>query len=173
MKLSAIFLAFVAILSAQTPPTSAPPVPPAMAAPPSDPNEVVIAVGDQKITAAQYDQLVKTLPPQYQDVARGPGRRQFAQNLVELTALATEAAKRGVDKQPEVALQIAFQQQNLLAQAMFQSLTATVAVSDADVQAYYDAHKSEYETLTARHIPDPGERRPDAGCTRETGTDRG
>lgn len=123
-----------------------------MAAPPSDPNEVVIAVGDQKITAAQYDQLVKTLPPQYQDVARGPGRRQFAQNLVELTALATEAAKRGVDKQPEVALQIAFQQQNLLAQAMFQSLTATVAVSDADVQAYYDAHKSEYETLTARHI---------------------
>ena len=152
MKLSVIFLAFSAFLFAQAPPTGAPPAPPAMTAKPADPNEVVIAVGDQKITAAQYDQLVKTLPQQYQEIARGAGRRQFAQNLVELTALANEAAKRNIDKDPDVALQIAFQKQNLLAQAMFQNLSQSLPVSDADVQAYYDAHKSEYETLTARHI---------------------
>lgn len=113
---------------------------------------MIITVGDKKFTAGQYDSLVKTLPQQYQDVARGPGRRQFAQNLVELSVLAAEAAKLNLDRQTELSMQIAFQRDNLLAQAMFQNLQATTAVSDADVKAYYDAHKSEYETLTARHI---------------------
>ena len=119
---------------------------------PADPNAVVLSIGDKKITAAQYDQLVKTLPQQYQEIARGPGRRQFAQNLVELSVLAAEAARLNLDKQPDTALQITFQRENLLAQAMFQNLQQTTAVSDADIQTYYDAHKSNYEPLTARHI---------------------
>lgn len=134
-------------------PTAVQAPPPAAAAPPpADPNAVVISVGDHTITVAQYNQMVKGLSPQYQQIARGPGRRQFAQNLVELSVLADAAEKAGLEKQPDTKAQIEFQRENLLAQAMFQYLQQTIAVSDADVQTYYDAHKSDYETLTARHI---------------------
>jgi peptidyl-prolyl cis-trans isomerase C len=152
VKISLIFLAFCAILPAQMPTMSTAPPPPAPAQPPSDPNAVVITVGDHKITAADFLELVKALPPQYQETARGAGRRDFARNLVELQVLADQAVKEGIDKQPDTRLQIEFQRDNMLAQAMFLSLQQNATVSDAEVQTYYDAHKSDYETLTARHI---------------------
>ena len=145
MKLSLIFLAFCAILPAQSPA----PVP---AAPPSDPNAVVITIGDHKITAAQFLDLVKALPAQYQEAARGAGKRDFARNLVELQVLADQAIKLGLDQQPYTKLQLEFQKDNMLAQAMFLNLQQTAPISDAEIQAYYDAHKADYETLTARHI---------------------
>ncbi len=150
VKLSLTFLAFCAILPAQMPTMGGGPLPPAP--PVGDPNAVVITIGDHKITAGQFMDYVKALPQQYQDAARGPGRRDFAKNLVELQVLADEATKQGLDKKPEVKMQMEFQRDNMLAQAMFLDLQQNTKVSDADVQAYYDAHKADYETLTARHI---------------------
>jgi peptidyl-prolyl cis-trans isomerase C len=128
-------------------PPGAPP-----AAPPSDPNAVVITIGAHKITAGQFFDLVKALPAQYQDTARGVGKRDFARNLVELQVLADQAIKLGLDQQPDTKLQLDFQKNNMLAQAMFNNLQQTTTISDAAIQAYYDAHKIEYESLTARHI---------------------
>lgn len=153
VRLSILFVAFCAILPAQMPRMSTgAPAPGAAALPATDPNAVVLSVGDHKITALQYEQLVKALPQQLQEIARGAGRRQFAQNLVELAVLSDEAQKQGLDKNPETQIQIEFQRNNMLAQAMFLSLQQSVTVPDADIQAYYDAHKDEYVTLTARHI---------------------
>ena len=118
----------------------------------NDPNAVVITVGEHKITARQFDDIVKTLPQQYQEAARGPGRRDFAMNLAQLQMLADEAAKTGLAKRPDLQTQLEFHRMNLLAQAMFQNLEDASSVSDAQVQAYYDAHKADYETVTARHI---------------------
>jgi peptidyl-prolyl cis-trans isomerase C len=126
--------------------------PPGTSAPAADPNEVIITIGDHKITVAQYQALVKALPQQYQETAKGPGRRDFAKNLVELQVLADEAVKLGLDKQPDVKMQMEFQRDNMLAQEMFLNLQQTSTVSDADIQAYYDAHKADYEVVTARHI---------------------
>jgi peptidyl-prolyl cis-trans isomerase C len=145
-------LAFCAILPGQMPTFGTTPQPPVQAAPPADPNMVVITVGDHKITVAEFQALIKALPQQYQEAAKGPGRRDFAKNLVELQVLADEAVKLGIDKQPETKVQLEFQRDNMLAAAMFQGLQQTATVSDAEVQAYYDAHKADYETLTARHI---------------------
>jgi peptidyl-prolyl cis-trans isomerase C len=128
------------------------PTPPVPAAPPADPNMVVISVGDHKITVAEFQALIKALPPQYQEAAKGPGRRDFAKNLVELQVLADEALKLGLDKQPDTKVQLEFQRDNMLAQSMFLNLQQTATVSDAEVQAYYDSHKADYETITARHI---------------------
>jgi hypothetical protein len=152
VKLSLILLAFCAILPAQLPTFGTTPTPPQQAAPQVDPNTVVITVGDHKITVAEFQALIKALPQQYQEAARGPGRRDFAKNLVELQVLADEAVKLGLDKQPDTKVQLEFQRDNMLAQSMFLNLQQTATVSDAEVQAYYDAHKADYETLTARHI---------------------
>ncbi len=152
VKFSVLFVAFCAILPAQMPTFGGGTPPPGSMPPPTDPNTVIITVGDHKITAGQFEDYIKALPQQYQDTARGPGRRDFAKNLVELNVLADEAAKQGVADKPEVKLQIEFQRDNMLAQAMFLTLQQQATVSDAEIQAYYDAHKSDYEVLKARHI---------------------
>ncbi len=119
----------------------------------ANPNETVLTVNGRPITAAGYELLVRTLlSPERQEIALGSGRRQFAQQLVEMAALSAEAARQGLDKQPDVALQLSFQHDNLMALLMFRSLMQTAPVSEAVIQAYYEAHKADYETLAARHI---------------------
>jgi peptidyl-prolyl cis-trans isomerase C len=113
---------------------------------------VVLTVGDQKITAGQYEDLINALPAQYQASARGPGKRAFAERIVELKLLAQEAEKRKVDQEPKIKEQMAFQRDNLLAQAMFENLQSTAKVDDAAIQKYYNEHKGEFEIIKAHHI---------------------
>jgi parvulin-like peptidyl-prolyl isomerase len=120
--------------------------------PVAEPNKVIMTVGDQKITAGEYEVLISALPTQYQAAARGPGKRSFAERIVELKILSQEAEKRKVDQEPKIKEEITFQRDNLLAQAMFENLQSSVKVDDAAVEKYYNEHKGEFEVLKARHI---------------------
>ena len=109
-------------------------------------------VGDTKLTEAQFDALVDALPANMQAYARGASKRQFAENLVQLYLLAQQAEKLNLDKLPKVREQINFQRQNMLAQALFENLQQNAKVDDAAIQAYYDAHKDQYDAVKAKHI---------------------
>jgi peptidyl-prolyl cis-trans isomerase C len=130
-------------MSVENPPQAMPAVPP---------DTVVLTVGDEKITAAQWETLINALPEQFRNAARGAGRRQFAENIVRIKVLAQEARKRKLDQAPAYRAQLAFQSDNLLAGAFFQSLVASAKVEEADARRYYEEHKSEYERVRARHI---------------------
>jgi len=152
-------LALILAAQAQTPPPSNNPQPkpltPGMLAPGfevTDPNKVIMTIGDQKITAAQYDQLVNALPAQYQKAARGPQKRQIAEQMVLIKVLSAEAEKRNLEQQAVVKQQLAFNRENILAGALNEELMKSVKVDDAAIQAYYDAHKAEFESIKARHI---------------------
>jgi len=155
VKVFPAFLALSAIpLFAQVPAN----VPPAPGAPtsapakPADPNKVVLTIGNEKITEAQYDEMVNAIPAQYQAYARGPGKRAFAEQIAQVKVLSQEAEKKKLDQDPKVKDQLDFQRQNLLAQAMFLALQQNVKMDDAAVTKYYNEHKQEYESLKARHI---------------------
>jgi parvulin-like peptidyl-prolyl isomerase len=147
---------FAASVFAQTTvmphPPIAPQAPPAPAATPVDPNQVILTIDGKTITAKQYEDLVKALPQQYQTFAMGAGKRQFAENLVQLNLLSAEAQKRGLDKDPAVQEQISVSRNDILARAMFEDIQKNTKVDDAAIQAYYDAHKNEYESVKAKHI---------------------
>ncbi len=123
-------------------------------APPSlmDPNRVVLTIGDIKLTAADYERLVAALPQQYQAYAKGPGKRAFAENLVQMKLLSNEAVKQNLDKSPEVQDELKFQRDDLLARAMFTHYQETAKVDDAAVQQYYASHQGEFESVKASHI---------------------
>lgn len=144
-------LACAALLAAQ-PPVS--PVPPsATPAPKVDPNTVVLSVGDRHITAAEYEQIVKAiLPAQTQPLALGPARRAFAKRIVEMLTLADEAEKQKLDQQPIAKDQIEFQRRSTLSVHEFQKIQSDVPVTDAQIQAFYDANHALYETIHVRHI---------------------
>src|SRR5262249_36885559 len=130
-----------ACLLAQTPPPAAPArpytngAPPAMASPvvppganaspvpapaPPSPDKILIQVGDQAITYAQFESIIDGLPEQYRAQARGANRIQLANQLVRVLVLAQEAKKRKLDETPAFKTQLMFQQANVLASMAFE-----------------------------------------------------
>ena len=166
MHLSSFSVIFVGVacLSAQTPASPPPAAPPPRVAvtpgtpsvtpPPAPvpPDKVILTIGDEKMTAAEFDQLVDALPPQAQAQVRGPQKRLFAEQLVRVKVLYAEARKQKMDENPKVQRQMELQKENLLASLLMQEMTANAQVDDATARQYYDQHKSDYETAHARHI---------------------
>ena len=124
---------------------------PAPAPAPADP--VVITVGEEKITKTEFEGLIEALPEKARtELASPQARRQFAENLSEIKALAQEARRRKISDRPSVKRQIQLTEENLLANTLFQDLMNESAPSAEEVKQYYEQHKSEYETAKARHI---------------------
>ena len=134
-----------AVLLAQAPPAAQP------GQPAVDPTKVVLSVGENKMTAGDFNDFVAQLPPEVQMMAKGPQKRRVAEDLVKLKLLAGEAAKKGMDQTPKFKKQMELMRENALAGAFFNEVLPTL-VGDADVKKYYDEHKNQFERVTARHI---------------------
>lgn len=113
---------------------------------------VILTVGPEKLTKAQWESFLNVLPDRLQAEARGPNRRKVAEQLVEVKAMAQEAQKRKLDQSPKFQTQMALQRENLLAQTLYQDLMTNLKTDATTEQKYYDEHKSNYEKVTARHI---------------------
>lgn len=118
--------------------------------PAPDRNKVVITVGEQTMTAGEFADFVADLPPEYQAMAAGPGKRRLADEIVKFKVLAAEAQKRGLDSDPKMQRQLAMIREQLLAQSLLSAEQARVV--DADLEKYYADHKEEFEQVKARHI---------------------
>lgn len=130
---------------------------PAPAATFTDPDPVVLTIGKEKITKSEFERLyaeiTKSIPAEQRGALQGPGgKRQLAEQLAELKAMAQEARLRKIDQQPEIQEQIAMRVDQLLASTFYQQMGNSVKIDEAAAKTYYDAHKSDYEQVTARHI---------------------
>jgi peptidyl-prolyl cis-trans isomerase C len=121
-------------------------------APNVPPDTVVLTVGDLTLTAKQFDELADGVPEQYRLFVKGPGRKQFADQLVRVLSMAEEAKRRGLDKSSAFQTQAMLQSDQVLASQAAQQITQETKVDDAELHKYYDEHKSEYEQIHARHI---------------------
>lgn len=129
---------------AQTPPAAAPAKPVEVG-----PEEVVMTVGDIKLTRAQFEALLRNVPPQFQQAANQMGKKQFAQQYAMMLGLAKTAEKMKLDQ----SVLFEFMKMQLLAQLAFQELAQhNQAVPEEKVKAYYEAHKGEFEQATVRGI---------------------
>lgn len=139
-------------------PAAAPAKPPAAAAPASaSANPVVLTVGTEKITKAEFEQIFESvtaqMPPERRAAAQSPdAKRQMAEQLAELKALAQEARRQKMDQTSEYKTQLMMRSDQLAAGLLYQQLAKTTKPDAAAVKAYYDEHKGEYDTVTARHI---------------------
>ncbi len=123
------------------------------AAKPSDPtSKVVLTIGEEKVTVADFERLVDSLPEQYRAQIRGAGKRQFLEQLIQIKVLSQEARKRRIDQTPGYMAQLAFQRDNLLAQSLYQDIAAKLTIGEAESRKYFEDHKGESEQVRARHI---------------------
>jgi peptidyl-prolyl cis-trans isomerase C len=157
-----------ACLLAQTPPppkpaeaapkSQAPPITlklenPTPGLPAVPPDTVVLTVGDTKITAAEFDQLIAALPSQYQSqMHTAAGRKQFADSYAQVLTLVQEGKRRHVDEDSNYKAQVAFQSANILAGLTYQQMSKDLKLDDAELHKYYDEHKADFEEVHARHI---------------------
>ncbi|HLJ49177.1 MAG TPA: peptidylprolyl isomerase [Bryobacteraceae bacterium] len=161
-----VIAASLFVASAQTPPpqpptqTPAPPMlqqvpgrqPPPAIAPPVSPDTVVLTIGDQTFTRAQFEAFIAAMPDQLKTAANGPQKRKFIEQYAEMKAMAFEARRRKLDQNADLKQMVALQTDNLLANELYKSINASVKVDDAALHKYYDDHKSEFEEVKASHI---------------------
>jgi peptidyl-prolyl cis-trans isomerase C len=113
---------------------------------------IVITVGSEKITRSMFQQIIASLPAQQQAQLTSPeARRSLAEQVAELKVMALEARARKLDQLDAVKAKIALQSDQILANAVYQELTAGDP-DEAAMRAYYAAHKPDWDEVKARHI---------------------
>lgn len=118
-------------------------------------NPVVFSAGSKKMTRSEFDDLMQNLPENLKSQMGGntpESRRRLAEQLGEIMTYADEARKLHLADKPSVKVQLFLQQESTLASLLYQHLSETKKPTDAEVTAWYDAHKSEFESAKARHI---------------------
>ena len=131
------------------------------AAAPVAPTDVVLTVGNVKLTAAEIEQLIQYLPPQFAGAVGALGKRGFADQYANLLGLAQEGQKLKIDQREDFRHMVEFQRTLMLAQTTLNELaTAPDAVTADDIKAYHASHPSEFEEAKLRGIYIPFDTEP-------------
>lgn len=129
---------------------------------------VVATVGSHKITLEDMQNRMRQTPESYQQYVVSPeGRRQFLNLIIREKVLLDYAQNAGIGRdsaykeavkrfkdQWETRLK-EYQETLMIESALRKLRSKDLAASDADVQAYYDSHKEEFDKpveIFASHI---------------------
>ena len=116
-----------------------------------DPNKVIARAGDLVCTAGEYEQVAASVPPQFAAQLAQPAiKKRIADQIIRMKALSKEAEKRKLDEKPEVKRKLEMQRNEVLTQALAEELQGSTN-QQAD-KAYFDANKSAFDDVKARHI---------------------
>jgi peptidyl-prolyl cis-trans isomerase C len=122
------------------------------ASPVIPPDRVVIQVGDLKLTAAQVDRILQAYPENQRMFVNGPGRNQFIDQVVRVLLLSEEGRRRKLTETEAYKNQLMYSAAGILAGHTDEDIKRKIRGDEALLRAFYEAHKSEYEQIHARHI---------------------
>ncbi|MDR2860463.1 MAG: peptidylprolyl isomerase [Elusimicrobiota bacterium] len=126
---------------------------------------IVARVGKAKITQSNIEsRLMNTAYQEYVDTPSG--KKQFIDLIVRETIMIEAAKKSGINKEKsykeavddfkqQQARQFEEYKDNLLVELYFRTIQNEITISDADIQAYYNVHKEDFDApiaYTVRHI---------------------
>jgi peptidyl-prolyl cis-trans isomerase C len=117
----------------------------------ADESPVLAELDGRVITLRDFDESLSRQPLALRtQFKRVEARCRLLEDKVRLELLADEARRRGIDRSPEIRDRIS----ELLAEELTNQILTTDAkpgdVSDAEIQAYYDAHAAEFHVREQR-----------------------
>lgn len=102
-------------------------------------------VGDVTITVGEFQEQLNRQSPyiraRYTSLEQ---KREFLDSLIRFEVLAAEAAKRGLDKDPEVVRTMKSVMVQKLMRDEFDKTVPPDSITEAEMKAYYDANLQEY-----------------------------
>lgn len=106
------------------------------------------------ITSGEIDRLIESLNPQMTPTVK----QNLGRSLAEWTAYAAKARELGLDKTPDFAELLRFARTQLLAQTLARNYQKKAeTITPAEVQSYYDAHKTDFEEFNFLRVIVPRE----------------
>jgi parvulin-like peptidyl-prolyl isomerase len=113
---------------------------------------VVFSIGDQKMTAADVEKYIQSLPPGYRTFYSGQGKRFLPAFILRMKVLSAEAIKQKLDQQPDVALALENARESILADAAQKHIEEGYTVSDQELRELYQKDKSLSQEVRIAHI---------------------
>src|SRR5208283_1301201 len=119
--------------------------------------DVLAKVGNREITRQMLDHIIATIPEENRVPFLTPdGRKKILDEVVSSMLFAEAAKAEGIDKEAAVKTRLDYAQTEYLGGEYFRrQLAKNPLLSEQEVQAYYEEHKSEFtppEEIKARHI---------------------
>jgi len=116
----------------------------------------IAVVNGYTITQGQMEATLAKLNPQTRArVASPEGKKDFVDYLVNQVLLEQAALKKGLDKDPEIASELAISQRQLLFTVMMEKEIQNTPVTDEQLKKWYSENLADLmqpETVKARHI---------------------
>lgn len=117
-----------------------------------------VKISDEEINAynqahpEEFNKLIES-EPQFKAQAQGPAAEQMKKEFGQIKVIAAKARAEKLDQDEGVKLKTLIGRSQALFQAyMKEQQNSPTLVTDADVDAYYNEHKGEFEEVRARHI---------------------
>jgi len=120
--------------------------------PPPPGEKVVLRVGTDQVTEADFNYLVENLGPQFKQAIATQGRRPIGEQYAMMLLLAQQAVSHKFDSSPEFRRKMAMQRIQWLAEAEVKQLESQVKLAPEEVSQYYSAHPSEFEEAQVQQI---------------------
>ncbi len=149
VALSAVPLGHARLAAQQaspSPPSSSPvEARPTPSAAPAHGDEIVAKIGDRVITLREIEDKLRIYPDSVRErVLKANNLRTYVKGLVVKELAAREAERLGIDKAPRVRERLAETRQDVLYNALTTHLLSTLRVTEAEMEAFFEAHKSEF-----------------------------
>ena len=142
--------------------------------------DAIITIGDEALTRAQVDNMLRLLPPRQRSLFSQPSAKQaFADYIIRSKLFNREASKRGWDARPEIQQTIRqFQakleknqvrglpiesdedrkqvlelfKESLLVRVVEKELKGEMPVSAEEIESYYQKHAAGYDMVRGRRL---------------------
>jgi parvulin-like peptidyl-prolyl isomerase len=115
--------------------------------------QVLAKVGDREITLGEYAETLERMDPferlRYQSAER---RKQLLSEIIQVELLAEEAKRRGLDKLPETQERVRQMLRDELLADVRRGAPAPNDIAEAEVRAYFDAHRDEFREPERRRV---------------------
>jgi len=121
---------------------------PVMGTPVSAANPVVLTVGGEQITKSDFEAFLAGLPDQVKAQMATVPKKRIAEQIADIKVFAAEARRRSLDQTPMARIEM----DQALASSLFRDVQGKINPTDADMQAYYEKNKDQYQKVKARHI---------------------
>ncbi len=118
----------------------------------SSPEKVVLKVGNEQVTQAQFDSLTRGQNPESERPMPTQGRRRLGEQYATMLLLSQQAVTDHLDSSPDVRRQMALQRLQVLANAEYANLSRQAKPKPEEISQYYSTHQTEFEEAQVRKV---------------------